>query len=58
MRTIEFKNNVSIKETAAVAGVKEGRGPLKIALIWFLDDDYYGEKIMGKSRKAKFSMRQ
>ena len=57
MRTIEFKNNVSIKETAAVAGVKEGRGPLKIALIWFWTT-ITTAKNHGKKQKAKFSMRQ
>ncbi len=49
MRTIEFKNNVSIKETAAVAGVKEGRGPLKNCFDLVLEDDYYGEKSWEKA---------
>lgn len=49
MRTLEFKNKVNIKETAAVVGAKEGKGPLKSCFDLILDDDYYGEKSWEKA---------
>lgn len=42
-QTIKFENPPSIVETAAIAGKKEGEGPLREYFDYVLDDDYWGE---------------
>ena len=42
-QTIKFESPPSIVETAAIAGKKEGEGPLREYFDYVLDDDYWGE---------------
>lgn len=48
-QTIKFKNNVSIKNTGTVVGVKEGKSPLSADFDTILNDDYFGEKSWEKA---------
>lgn len=48
-QSMEFQKGVYIKETGSVAGVKEGRNPLKNDFDIVLDDDYFGEKSWEKA---------
>lgn len=48
-KTIVFKNPVFIKNTASVAGRKEGSGPLSQYFDLSFDDDYFGENSWEKA---------
>ena len=48
-QTIKFKNNVYIKNTGTVVGVKEGKSPLKDDFDIIIDNDYFGEKSWEKA---------
>jgi stage V sporulation protein AD len=49
VQTVKFKNPPSIISTAAIAGPKEGEGPLKDYFDVELEDDLFGEKSWEKA---------
>lgn len=48
-QSIKYENDVYIKETGTVVGVKEGKSPLQDDFDIILDDDYFGEKSWEKA---------
>ena len=51
-QTVKIDNNVYIRASAAIAGVKEGEGPLRESFDTVLTDDTLGEKTWEKSESA------
>ena len=48
-QTVKLQNPPAILSYAAVAGKKEGEGPLKACFDYISDDSYFGEKTWEKA---------
>lgn len=49
--TVVFDEPISVRASAAVGSKKESEGPIGHAFDVINEDDYFGRKNMGKSRK-------